>query len=226
MFVSGIGMPSIHRKFKDVPARMLIASLMSGRRDTRFTGMPIFPLGTVLMPGTLLPLRLFEPRYLDMASHAFKTGEPFGICLIREGQEVGTPATPELVGCGATIADWDMEQPGVLKIRALGGERFRLTATRVGRNGLLQGDGEWLPHPRAALDASYEKAGSFLRQVIAQAEDAFAPPHDYADSGWVSMRLTEILPIRMEAKQKLLELDDGNQRMEVLMRFLVAQKLV
>jgi uncharacterized protein len=206
---------------------MLIASLITGRQPHYFTELPIFPLGTVLLPGMLLPLRLFEPRYLDMATRAFKTGQPFGICLIREGVEVGQPAVPESIGCSATIADWDMEQQGVLKIRALGMERFRLTQTRVGAQGLVLGEGEWLPLPKVALDAEHLKARNFLKTVIAQTPgEAFAQPHDFDDAGWVSLRLTQILPIRTEAKQKLLELDDGNQRLGVLSRFLTSNGLL
>jgi hypothetical protein len=205
---------------------MLLAGLIAPKRETQFRDMPIFPLGTVLLPQMLLPLKLFEPRYLDMASHAFKTGEPFGICLIQNGQEVGAPASHELVGCSATIADWDMEQGGLLKIRALGGERFRLTGTRTAANGLVRGEGEWLPHLPSALSPDFVKATEFLKTIVERSAEHFSAPFNYADAGWVSFRLTEILPIRVDAKQKLLELDDGNQRMEVLMRFLNAQKLV
>ena len=81
---------------------------------------PIFPLGTVLFPGGLLPLRLFEQRYLEMAKTCLRDAAPFGVCLIREGAEVGAPATPEPVGCLARIAHWDMQQLGLLQIVAQG----------------------------------------------------------------------------------------------------------
>ena len=50
---------------------------------------PLFPLNAVLFPGGALPLRIFEARYMDMARACMKSGEPFGVCLIREGREVG-----------------------------------------------------------------------------------------------------------------------------------------
>ena len=65
--------------------------MIGGRRTT----VPIFPLGTVLFPGGVLPLRIFEVRYVEMAKACLKEGTPFGVCLIREGTEVGTPAVPE-----------------------------------------------------------------------------------------------------------------------------------
>jgi len=55
---------------------------------------PIFALNTVLFPGGLLPLRVFEARYMDMARDCLRHERPFGVCMIREGSEVGAPATP------------------------------------------------------------------------------------------------------------------------------------
>ncbi len=81
---------------------------------------PIFPLSTVLFPGSRLPLRIFEQRYMDMAKACLKHDSPFGVCLIREGAEVGTPAVPEAVGCLARLAEWDMDTVGILKVTAEG----------------------------------------------------------------------------------------------------------
>ena len=86
----------------------------------------LFPLQTVLFPEGLLPLRLFEQRYLEMAKTCLREDRPFGVCRIREGPEVGAPATPEDVGCLARIAHWDMQQLGVLNIVAQGTQRFRI----------------------------------------------------------------------------------------------------
>jgi Lon protease-like protein len=72
------------------------------------TTIPIFPLNTVLYPGGMLPLRIFEQRYLEMTRDCLRDTTPFGVCRIREGAEVGTPALPESVGCTAVIAEWEM----------------------------------------------------------------------------------------------------------------------
>ena len=97
---------------------------------------PIFPLQTVLFPGAALPLKIFEVRYVDMVKACLKDGSAFGIALIREGQEVGTPAVPQSVGCLARIAECDVEELGVLKVRAEGLERFRIISTEVNKQGL------------------------------------------------------------------------------------------
>jgi hypothetical protein len=206
---------------------MLIAGIISRMTAPRPADLPIFPLSTVLLPGSLLPLRLFEARYLDMASACMREGSPFGVCLIREGQEVGTPAVPEGVGCTACITDWDMVEQGILKIKVRGADRFRLTHLRTEANGLLVGQVSTLPLERHPIEARFSPAAAFLRQVIEQiGPENFLEPFAFDDAGWVSFRLTEILPLRLMAKQKLLELDDGNQRLDVLSRFLREQKLV
>src|SRR5262245_12319732 len=97
---------------------------------------PLFPLNAVLFPGGLLPLRIFEQRYMDMVKVCLKEEKPLGICLLAEGQEVGDAATPHNVGTVATIAEWDMLQLGVLSIKARGGQRFRILERRSEASGL------------------------------------------------------------------------------------------
>ena len=74
---------------------MILSLFTAGRAAAR---VPIFPLQTVLFPGGLLPLRIFEARYMDMARACLRGKSPFGVCLIREGEEVGRPAVPEGIG--------------------------------------------------------------------------------------------------------------------------------
>ena len=111
---------------------------------------PIFALHTVLFPRGILPLRVFEARYLDMTRACMRKDTPFGVCLIREGKEVGAPATPEAVGCLAHITDWDMQQLGMLHLKALGGERFRILRTRSNAQGLVTAEAEARPQSRGA----------------------------------------------------------------------------
>src|SRR5687767_8139732 len=114
---------------------------------------PIFPLGTVLFPGGLLPLKIFEQRYLEMTKACLKDNTPFGVCLIREGLEVGTAAVPETVGCLATIEQWDMPHPGLFHLAARGGERFRIRDMEVAANHLISATVDTLPpdEPGAAV---------------------------------------------------------------------------
>lgn len=189
---------------------------------------PIFPLGTVLFPAGVLPLKIFEVRYVEMAKECLKEGTPFGVCLIREGSEVGTPAVPEPIGCLARIADCDVEQLGVLKVRAEGLERFRIVSSDVNRNGLVVGRIEDL-HPEAQVSDAPGLAdcAGFLRKVMPQiGAGRFTQPYRFEDASWVGFRLAEILPLRMDVKQKLLELTDATLRLGILHKFLREQKLL
>jgi Lon protease-like protein len=178
---------------------------------------PLFPLNTVLFPGGRLPLRIFEQRYMDMAKACLREGARFGVCLIREGKEVGAPATPVEVGCLARIGGWDMPQLGLLHVTALGEQRFRMLERRVQPDGLALAAIETLP---ADLDGPIPESCigcvKLLERVIEQQAGLFEPPHRLDSASWVSSRLAEILPLPLPAKQELLELGDARARIERL----------
>ena len=205
---------------------MLILNLLGAGRKPEHV--PIFPLSTVLYPGALLPLRIFEARYMDMAKECLKTGGPFGICLIREGAEVGTPAVPEPVGCLARIAEADMEELGILKVKAEGLDRFRIVSTETGANGLIVGEIERLGSEEEMADTpGLEECAEFVRKaIIGIGEDRFGVPHRFDDATWVAFRLAEILPLRNSVRQKMLELTDASVRLAVLHQFLRKQQLL
>ena len=189
---------------------------------------PLFPLNTVLFPGGLQPLKIFEQRYLDMAAACMKDNSPFGICLIDKGGEVGQAATPHAVGTLANIANWEMEQLGILMITAQGGRRFRIIETQVGDGYLLKGTVELLaeagPTP---LPQERERLLPLLQRIVGDLGPERIPePHRYDDAEWVGYRITEVLPIQNLAKQKLLELDDPLARLEILEKYLSQRKLL
>lgn len=189
--------------------------------------LPLFPLGTVLFPDGILPLKIFEQRYMDMAKACLKNGAPFGVCLIREGSEVGAPALPEAVGTLARIEDWDMEQLGVLQVRAAGGGRFRVLSSRVLDNGLIIGTVEDIENDAPTQGDEFAACREFLALVLAKiGSDRHHGEARLDDPSWVSFRITEILPISPRIKQKMLELTDARMRLEVLHRVLKDQRLV
>lgn len=188
---------------------------------------PIFPLKTVLFPGSKLPMKIFEQRYLDMTANCMKNETPFGICLIESGEEAGAPATPHTVGTLAHISHWDMEQLGILTITAQGGERFHIKDTRL--NGtLLEATVTVLEQTKIVpFPDEYSRLLPLLRKVINDlGADRIAEPYRYDDANWVGYRLTEVLPIQNLAKQKLLELDDPFSRLEILEKYLDQRKLL
>jgi Lon protease-like protein len=174
----------------------------------------LFPLNTVLFPGGRLPLRIFERRYMDMAKACLKDGSPFGVCLIAEGAEVGAPATPRSVGTLATIGAWDMPQLGVLHITARGGQRFRIRSHRVQADGLARASVELLDEVvDAPVPAEANRLVQLLERVIEQHPELLERPHRLDSCAWVSARLAELLPLALESKQALLELDDARTRL-------------
>lgn len=184
----------------------------------------IFPLGSVLFPGGTLPLKIFEQRYLEMTKTCIRDEQPFGVCLIREGNEVGAPAVPERVGCLATITQWDMPQTGMFHLTATGGERFELLETTIAPNGLITGTIEALPEePAVAIDPI---CLNVLKTVIERAGAQYFPsPMRLDDAAWVSYRLAEILPVEQRTKQELLETADAGARQQRLRQMLVARGL-
>lgn len=188
---------------------------------------PIFPLNTVLFPGGLLPLRVFEARYMDMTRECLKRKEPFGVCLIHQGAEVGAPAVPEGVGCLAKIEECDMQQQGILNLKTRGGQRFRILERETNTQGLISADVELIePDASVAVPEEFSACARLLEMVVLdQGKSVFAEPHAFDDAAWVGYRLTEILPVPLVAKQKLLELTDGLARLSILQRFLESRGL-
>jgi Lon protease-like protein len=185
----------------------------------------IFPLNTVLFPGGLLPLKVFEQRYIEMTKACLRDSRPFGVCLIREGREVGAAAVPEPVGCLATIESWDMPQLGLFHLVARGGARFRIRDMRVAPNHLVSASVEPIP-PDATTDQVDALCSEVLQTVIDKVgAEHFPAPVRLTDASWVGYRLAEVLPLDARLKQELLELTDAGRRLERLHELLVQQGL-
>jgi Lon protease-like protein len=185
----------------------------------------IFPLGTVLYPGGALPLRIFEQRYIEMTKVCIRDERPFGVCLIKEGKEVGAPAVPETIGCLATIEQWDMPQLGLFQLIARGGDRFRLHESRIGPQGLMSGSIERLPNdaPASHVDGACREVLKLIIERLGASN--FPAPLALDDASWVGYRLAETLPLDSRIKQQLLEMHDAGDRLAHLRRILVEEGL-
>lgn len=188
--------------------------------------LPMFPLQTVLFPEGVLPLRIFEPRYLDMVADCLRNNAGFGVCLIRSGREVGPAASFHEVGTVAMIEDWEQGEEGLLHITISGQRRFRVLESRVLQNQLSQAEVEWL-EPEAAQPIPAEVR--ILPGLLGKLIEELGPPFNRLqlrtnDLGWVTARLTEILPLPLETKQLWLETADPVQRQQGLMDYLRTQR--
>ncbi|WP_029046773.1 LON peptidase substrate-binding domain-containing protein [Cupriavidus sp. amp6] len=198
--------------------------------------LPLFPLHTVLFPGGRLPLRVFEARYVDMVRNCLRDGTPFGACLIESGDEVARPGkatVPETVGCLAEIVDCNMEQLGVLLIRARGRERFQIISHETRDDGLLVARAKVLPAD--IIDCKLELLGECLdalRRIVtrlhAEQPDRmpFDEPYLWDDPSWVANRLCELLPVPLKAKQMLMALPDAGMRIEIVHRYMRQNHIV
>jgi len=179
---------------------------------------PLFPLNTVLFPGGVLPLRIFEPRYLDMISACLSEGGGFGICLIRSGSEVGPAAQPERLGTRVEIIDWDQLPDGLLGITVRGRERIRVLRHWLRDDQLAMAEVVTLPNEAPSpLPAPYQAMASLLGDWL----DELGPPYatldrQMDDAVWVSQRVAELLPMDPRQRQQLLEMDDAAARLELL----------
>lgn len=179
---------------------------------------PLFPLHAVLFPGGTLPLRIFEPRYLDMVSDCMKAEKGFGVCLIREGSETGKAADTYEVGTLSEISYFNKQPDGLLGITASGQQRFKIISQEVQANQLTLAEVTLLDNEQSSpLPEQFTSAADTLRKLLEQLGYPFIKMEQkYNDLSWVSSRLAELLPIRLEQKQYFLQLDDPLQRMERL----------
>ena len=129
--------------------------------------LPVFPLNTVLYPGGLLPLKIFEQRYLDMTKACLRDATPFGVCRIREGREVGLPAVPDPVGCTAVVAEWEMPHLGVFHLQVRGQHPFRILQQTTQADGLIRAEIELLEEAAGAIrPESFSLCRRVLEQII------------------------------------------------------------
>jgi Lon protease-like protein len=180
--------------------------------------LPLFPLNTVLFPGGLLPLRIFEPRYLDMVGKCMREGTDFGVVLIVSGAETGTVAQLAAVGTGARVVDFSTLPDGLLGVMCRGSRRFQLRSHRTQPDGLHIGAIEWLsePGPEAIIE-EHRPLAQLLRRVLKELGDtARHLDADFDDADWVSNRLAEFLPLERTDQQALLELGNPQERMRRL----------
>lgn len=172
--------------------------------------LPLFPLNTVLFPGMPLRLHIFEERYKQMIGYCRQTGDPFGVALIRKGEEVGGTAEPHHIGCMAHITQVEALPDGRMNIAAFGLERFQIRLLKHDRPYLV-GMVETYPlhaGPPEPLDDAAQTLRAWVRrylQVLSQASDTpFDAQQLPADPLKLAYLASFLLQIPMPQKQDLL----------------------
>jgi len=204
-------------------------SFLRGASACNTMQLPLFPLRTVLYPGGILPLRIFEQRYVELTKACLKDGSPFGVCLITRGEEVARdPAAPAqfaTIGTLATIDEWDMPELGIFHVRTAGGARFEVLSHAVRPDGLVVANVARIPaEPAVAPTAAHAPLVQLLEVLATRIGPRHFPAaRAFDDASWVGYRLAELLPLPLPIKQGMLEINDGNVRLEVLRQFLAQQ---
>ena len=196
----------------------------------------LFPLRAVLFPGGVLPLKVFEQRYVEMTKACMKGDRPFGVCLIVKGEKVAGQGrgqgqgAPEIatVGTLARITDWDVPQAGILHLATIGQSRFVVRSHTVQPSGLLQGEVAPLePEPAVALPDAMRPLAQLLELMSTRVGPRnFPAERRFDDASWVGYRLAELLPLPLSIKQSMLEINDAEVRLQVLQKFLAQQGLI
>jgi Lon protease-like protein len=180
----------------------------------------LFPLKTVLVPGAVLAIRVFEPRYLDLVRDCGRSGDGFGVCLILQGAETGAVASTAAFGTEARIEDFGTGDDGLLTLHVRGRRRFHVQRTRVRDNGLIVAAVDWRdPDPDDELRPEHAVLGMVLQHIVEQigGEHAKAARARFDDAAWVGWRLAELLPLHDSQRQELLQEDDPHARLDRLL---------
>lgn len=195
-------------------------------RTAMLTDLALFPLSTVLFPGGVLALQVFEVRYLEMVQACRAHDRPFGVVALARGSEVRragqAPEELHAVGTLAVIEHYDTPRPGLILLGCRGTQRFRVRDPRCTKAGLWIAEGELLandqpvpiPPDLAHTSARLADVLARLRQRHPSAPDP--TPAELADCGWVANRWCELLPASITDKQRLMALDNPLVRLELV----------
>ncbi len=187
--------------------------------------LPLFPLPAVLFPGATLPLHIFEPRYREMVGRCLEHEEPFGICLILEGEEVGGTAIPHRIGTEAAIIASQRYRDGRYDIVVEGRRRFEVLQVDAAKP-YLRADVRFLGEPEGVSDPRLAEAVARLFEGVLESLELSGQA--VIDETWrdldpcsLAYKIAAVLPAEEDVKQEVLEMPDTASRLrriaEVLM---------
>lgn len=185
---------------------------------------PLFPLNSIVLPRGRIPLQLFEPRYIDMLTRCLKEDRGFVVVLLRDGEETSPVARFYDIGTYVRIIDFQQLQNGLLGITVEGEAKVSVVRSWQQDDGLNVGDVECLlEEARSELPDRYGELSSVLQALFRHPVIRdLAMEVDYGDAREVGWRLTELLPLDKQEKQRLVELQDPLERLNRLQGLLEA----
>ena len=183
---------------------------------------PLFPVNIVLFPGGRFDLQIFERRYIDLVSHCMRTGTGFGICLLKSGDETNGNNLNQTVyntGTYAKIVDWDQLESGLLGITVEGAVKFVAQDFWKEEDDVLHASVEFSDIESTEADViplgdEYTALSELLRNL--EDHPLVAGRNlsiDYSDLRQLGWRLSELIPLGIDVRQELLELNDPVERL-------------
>ena len=183
---------------------------------------PLFPLNIVLFPGGRFDLQIFERRYIDLVSHCMRTGTGFGICLLKSGDETNGNNLNQTIyntGTYAKIVDWDQLESGLLGITVEGAVKFVAQDFWKEEDDVLHASVEFSDIESTEADViplgdEYTALSELLRNL--EDHPLVAGRNlsiDYSDLRQLGWRLSELIPLGIDVRQELLELNDPVERL-------------
>ena len=184
------------------------------------TELPLFPLGSVLLPYGRMPLQIFEQRYLDLVRDSLRSSTEFGVIWIRRGAEVAQRGSvaPQLGDYGTTakIVDWDQLPNGLLGVTIEGVARFDLSAIETRGNGLVVGQVTLHERPEPMrMTPAWQPVLEVLQGLVAHPHvQGMNLPVDYNEAWEVAYTLIQLLPLDEALKYALLGIDGLDELMQ------------
>lgn len=201
--------------------------------------LPLFPLNVVIFPEGLLPLRIFEPRYLEMVKACLRDKAEFGVVAVYP--EIATrvddlsqqPTLPfAKIGTSFGIIDADVTEDGLMNIRCLGQQKFKINSAVQRKDGLWIGEVEdmmdeaimTIPEDLVTTRLHLQRLiDAIVAQGIQESDMPFVKPYKLDDCAWVANRWCEMINIPLLQKQRMLELDSPLLRLELVQDILTVE---
>lgn len=187
---------------------------------------PLFPLNIVLFPGMVLPLRIFEPRYRLMMRRCLDADKQFGVALIKEGEEVGAPATPFATGTLAEISGYELMPDGQIMLVCVGLRRFKIHKAVEGEpyaqaevEILEEGDPEETVD-EALLDRATSTLERYLEALANVSNLSITVPKEGLSPIDLSYLMAATLQVDNAQKQGLLESPNVHDRLDLVLGML------
>jgi Lon protease-like protein len=206
---------------------------MADPEDAPVATLPLFPLGTVLLPGLVLPLHIFEERYRTLVGELLElpADRPrrFGVVAIRQGREVGPHAATSLyeVGCTATLAEVRAYPDGRYDLMTIGSDRFRVTRLDTDSAMYLRAEVSWLAEPEGAGSQLVAPVQEALREYVRLLAERGARQPAVADLPEIpdepvalSYFAAAALLVDTGSRQQLLEAEDAAGRLQLALTLL------